>query len=243
MNRSRPAVPGRTCGLGRWPCCRAPSSCRSATRPSRLPRSSVARLRPSLLELEAAVTRSPRDPEAAGDPRPRLPGQQRLLRVRWTRSSAPCRWDRGRRRRTTGWAWRSRARQTFLEPSRNSGRPSHSIRSTGAPTRTSVPRLAQSGDYAEAVEVFQRALALEPNSVGAHLNLGMALAREGGSRRGAGTPETCRRRRAEERRYSVRARADAAAERRSRRAPSRPSRRRLSSTRSCAKATTRWARP
>ena len=39
--------------------------------------------------------------------------------------------------------------------------------------------LAKSGDSAEAVAVFQKALALEPNSVAAHLNLGMALREKG----------------------------------------------------------------
>ena len=48
----------------------------------------------------------------------------------------------------------------------------------GGPTRTSVPRWP-SGDFAEAVDVFQKALALEPNSVAAHMNLGMALREKG----------------------------------------------------------------
>ena len=95
------------------------------------------------------------------------------------RFSARCRWARSRRRRTTGLAWRCRARQTFRQPSRSSGRPSHWIPEYGRAYSNLGSALAQSGDYAEAVEVFQRALALEPNSVGAHLNLGMALREKG----------------------------------------------------------------
>ena len=39
--------------------------------------------------------------------------------------------------------------------------------------------LAKSGDLDEAVEVFRKALALEPNNTGAHFNLGMALREKG----------------------------------------------------------------
>ena len=103
--------------------------------------------------------------------------------------------------------------------------------------------LAQSGDYAEAVEVFQRALALEPNSVGAHLNLGMALREKGDldaaleHLKGVSPPPS----------RNTPAFSTSSGRRCGRTAilprPWRPSRRPLSSTRSCAKATTRWARP
>ena len=39
--------------------------------------------------------------------------------------------------------------------------------------------LAKSGDFAEAVDVFEKALALEPNSLAAHMNLGLALREKG----------------------------------------------------------------
>ena len=79
------------------------------------------------------------------------------------------------------------------------------------------PTLAKSGDFAEAVAVFQKALALEPNSLGAHLNLGMALREKGDLEAALRAPAACRRGRSGQRRHPLRARADAAAERRSRR--------------------------
>ena len=52
------------------------------------------------------------------------------------------------------------------------------------PTPTLGSALAKSGELAEAVEVFQKALALEPNNLAAHMNLGVAL-REKGDAEGA----------------------------------------------------------
>ena len=61
---------------------------------------------------------------------------------------------------------------------------SSSIRSTAAPTRTWDPRWRRAVTTIEAVTVFEQALTLEPNSVGAHMNLGLAL-REKGDLEGA----------------------------------------------------------
>ena len=56
-------------------------------------------------------------------------------------------------------------------------------RDTRAPTRILAPRW-RSGDLDEAVAVFRKALALEPDSLAAHFNLGMAL-RDNGDLSGA----------------------------------------------------------
>ena len=63
-----------------------------------------------------------------------------------------------------------------------------SIRSTAARTRISARRSSKSGDFGEAVAVFEKALALEPNSLAAHMNLGMALREKGEAREGARAP-------------------------------------------------------
>ena len=133
---------------------------------------------PSLLELEAAVTRSPRDPKPlvilglayldTNDSARALDAFQRAVQV-GPQSAEAHNW--------LGVALSSKAdlpaaiaefrKAVALDP--EYGRAYSNLGSA----------LAQSGDYAEAVEVFQRALALEPNSVGAHLNLGMALREKG----------------------------------------------------------------
>ena len=62
---------------------------------------------------------------------------------------------------------------------RRSERLSPSTRNTGGPTRIWDPCWPRAVTLPEAVAVFQKALALEPNSLAAHLNLGMALRDKG----------------------------------------------------------------
>ena len=79
----------------------------------------------------------------------------------------------------TGLVSRWRRRRICRRPSQNSGEPSRWTRRYGRAYSNLGSTLAQSGDYAGAVQVFRQALALEPNSVGAHLNLGTALRETG----------------------------------------------------------------
>ena len=175
MNRSRAVVLGRT-----WvsACLLRALSFSVSTRPSAVAAQQSRKTPPSLLELEAAVTRSPRDPKPLVILGLAYLDTQRLC------ACAGCVSARRPGGPAVGGGAQLAGRRALEQ-----GRPSGAI----AEFRKAVAldpeygraysnlgsALAQSGDYAEAVEVFQRALALEPNSVGAHLNLGMALREKG----------------------------------------------------------------
>ena len=121
---------------------------------------------------------TPRDPERPRRARPGLLGPQRVSRAR---SSVPARGE-GRtdvgggaqlaRRRALGEGGSSRRHRRVQEGDR--ARPELRAR-----LHESGLRAGHERRLAEAVAVFQKALALEPNSLAAHLNLGMALREKG----------------------------------------------------------------
>ena len=134
----------------------------------------------------------PDDPKRARRARPGLLGPERL--PAGARRLSARREGRARSAEAHNWLGVALSEKADL-PARSPrcGRRSRSTRSTGGPTRTSAPRWSQSGDFAEAVEVFQKALALEPNSLGRPHEPGHGAAREGRPRRRAGAPAARRR--------------------------------------------------
>ena len=139
---------------------------------------------PTSASSRRPTQRNPDDPKGLGAARSGLPGSQR--RSARARSVSARREGRTRSplRRTTGSVSRWRRsricrRHRRIQEGRRAG-----SRKYGRAYSNLGSTLAQSGDYAEAVQVFRQALALEPNSVGAHLNLGTAL-RETGDLDGA----------------------------------------------------------
>ena len=145
------------CALG------LPASASQATRAQHGPARKARPSPPASRELEAAVKRDPRNPKLLRRARPRLLGPERVSRARSRRFSARSRSGRRPPKRTTGSAWRLSEKADLpgaIAELQEGGRARS--RSTARAYTNLGSALATSGDFAEAVAVFQKALALEP---------------------------------------------------------------------------------